>query len=68
MKTFFKDLKLDTTTQEIEDFHLFRFIHQTHLHTSLKVMDKGSTLDPSPFNAVDKYNETSFKNFLRHPL
>ena len=65
---FFEELHLNPTEDDLEDFHLFRYIHQTHLCTSLKVMDKGSTLDQSPFKVIDSYNEGSYIKFLSHPL
>mmetsp|Transcript_13108 Transcript_13108/g.11584 ORF Transcript_13108/g.11584 Transcript_13108/m.11584 type:complete len:213 (-) Transcript_13108:52-690(-) len=68
MTKFFKDLKLEPSQEDMQDFHLFRFVHQTHLHTSVKCIMKGEKLKGSPFHVIEKYNEDNYRRFLNHPL
>mmetsp|Transcript_4693 Transcript_4693/g.5398 ORF Transcript_4693/g.5398 Transcript_4693/m.5398 type:complete len:229 (-) Transcript_4693:40-726(-) len=68
LHTFFKELGLNPSHEDLNDIHLFRYVHQTHLYTSIKILQKGSTMDDSPFKAIEKYNDSRFRTLLKHPL
>ncbi|CAI2360790.1 unnamed protein product [Moneuplotes crassus] len=57
----------DASEDDLQDYHLFRYFHQTHYCTLNKVLDGDERTSESYF-AVEKYNDRKFVSFLKHPL
>ncbi|CAI2387838.1 unnamed protein product [Moneuplotes crassus] len=68
VRTFFQELDFTLSDEDLADHQLFKFIHQTHRYTSDRVAINSRQQKASPFTCVDKYNNTKFKIFIRHPL
>jgi len=69
LKTMFEELGITLDQSDLNDFQLFRYVHQTHQYTTKKMFrhEKDINID-SPFKVIEKYNELNLKKFMRHPL
>ena len=69
LRTLFDELGISLGPNDLNDFQLFRYVHQTHQYTTRKIVRhrNGLSLD-SPFMVIERYNENNLKKFLMHPL
>ncbi|CAI2365852.1 unnamed protein product [Moneuplotes crassus] len=68
VRTFFSELTLTPSPEDLSDFHLFRFLHQTHKTTCSKITPHLVTSNTSSFLAVEKFNNSRYISFLSHSL
>ncbi|CAI2369336.1 unnamed protein product [Moneuplotes crassus] len=68
MKTLFTELGFNLNDEDVCDYHLFRYLHQTHKSTSQKNLEGFTLRGDSPFRSVEKYNDTRYNDFLTHTL
>jgi hypothetical protein len=68
LQTFFSEIGISPSEEDFDDFQLFRYLHQTHVYTSMKVLKRRSPQNNSPFKVIEKYNDYNFRRFLKHPL
>lgn len=70
IKILFDELGINITKNEEKDFELYKFLHQTHFHTTASLFETHQTEQgiSSPFGIMDRYNEDNFKFFMRDSL
>lgn len=69
LQTFFDELGINLSESDLNDYQLFRYVHQTHQYTTMKMLsDEGDVNRNSPFKVIEKYNENNLKRFMKHPL
>ncbi|CAI2375839.1 unnamed protein product [Moneuplotes crassus] len=68
VKKVFSELGFAITKEDLSDYHLFRYLHQTHKSTSNKDLEGFKLSQDSPFRSVEKYNDTRYNDFLTHTL
>lgn len=69
LRVFFDELGLPLSEEELNDYQLFRYVHQTHQYTTKKIKPSKEALHgDSPFKVSEKYNDSNFKKFMKHPL
>lgn len=65
MNILFDELGIKLANHEWENLKLFKFIHQTH---KTKFKDDKDLYEDSPFEVVEKYNESYKKLFMTDSL
>lgn len=65
---FFKELGMAAGEEDLDDYQLFRYLHQTHNGAVGRGKLMGDKGDRSVFMAVEKYNDTRYLDFLAYPL
>lgn len=68
LTTFFTELGLTITESDLQDYQLFRYVHQTHQCTTSKLVSKETEAKESPFITVERYNDSRYQDFLANPL
>lgn len=69
LSTFFDELGIDVTEEDLNDYQLFRYVHQTHQYTTMKMRGAGrGDNGQSPFRVLENYNENNLRRFMKHPL
>lgn len=68
LRTFFDNLGFQYSQEDLEDYQLFRYLHQTHQCTSTKLVNREEQERESPFLVVEKYNDRRYKKFISNPL
>lgn len=69
LSTFFDELGIDVTEEDLNDYQLFRYVHQTHQYTTMKMRGARNAVNSqSPFRVLENYNENNLRRFMKHPL
>lgn len=69
LRTFFDELGISITENDLYDYQLFRYVHQTHQYTTMKLRaSEEIATSESPFKVIERYNENNLKRFMKHPL
>ncbi|CAI2385613.1 unnamed protein product [Moneuplotes crassus] len=68
LKTLFRELGMTASEEDLSDYQLFRYLHQTHKGTTAKLVNMKTQHKESSFLAVEKYNDGRYLQFLSYPL